>query len=61
MGNTDDWLLNPALKERDDPDLQRVQEMDLWAAEQLTAEDRAYLASFQPTISYALERESSQS
>ncbi len=55
MGNTDDWLLDPKIKERDDPDKQRVQEIDLWAAEQLTAEDRAYLASFQPTIAYELE------
>src|SRR5262249_49085780 len=55
MGNTDDWLLKPKLKERDHLDMQRIQEMEFWASEQLTSEDRAYLASFQPTISYELE------
>ncbi len=55
MGNTDDWLLEPKLKEHDNPDMQRIQEMEFWASEQLTSEDRAYLASFQATISYELE------
>lgn len=55
MGNTDDWLLKPKLKEHDQLDRQRIQEMELWASHQLTPDDRAYLASFQPTISYDLE------
>lgn len=55
MGNTDDWLLKPELKEHDNPDKRRIQEIELWGAEQLSGEDRAYLASFQPTISYELE------
>jgi predicted phosphodiesterase len=58
MGNTDDWLLHPAVKtntEDDDMDRRRLQEIELWGAEQLTAEDRAYLASFQPTVSMELE------
>jgi putative phosphoesterase len=55
MGNTDDWLLHPALEELDDANAQRIQEIDAWCAEQLTTEDRAYLASFQPTISMELE------
>jgi hypothetical protein len=45
-GNTDDWLLYPALEEHGDPNAQRIQEIDQWCAEQLTAEDRAFLASF---------------
>lgn len=55
MGNTDDWLLEPELRERDTPDMQRIQDMEFWDSQQLTAEDRAYLASFQPTLSYELE------
>ncbi len=55
MGNTDDWLLEPKLKERDTPSMQRIQEMEFWASQQLTSEDRAYLSSFQPTISSQLE------
>jgi len=55
IGNTDDWLLKPKLKVHDNPDMQRIQEMEFWASEQLTSEDRAYLASFQPTISYELD------
>jgi len=55
MGNTDDWLLKPKLKKLDNPDRQRLQEMEFWASEQITSEDRAYLASFQPTITYELE------
>lgn len=55
MGNTDDWLLKPAPKEHDDPEMQRIHEMEFWASQQLSTEDRAYLTSFQPTISYTLE------
>ena len=55
MGNTDDWLLHPALEALDDSDAQRIQEIDAWCAEQLTAEERTYLAGFQPTISMELE------
>lgn len=55
MGNTDDWLLHPALEEHDDPDARRIQEIDHWCAERLTAEDRAYIAGFEPTVSIELE------
>lgn len=55
MGNTDDLLLEPKLKEHKDPDKQRIQEIELWDSQQLTAKDRAYLKSFQPTIAYNLE------
>ncbi len=55
MGNTDDWLLEPKLKKRTNPDMQRIQEMELWASQQLTSEDRAYLSSYQPTIPSELE------
>lgn len=55
MGNTDDWLLEPKLKAHDNPDKRRIQEIDLWIADQLSPEDRAYLSSLQPTIAYELE------
>ncbi|HET8845207.1 MAG TPA: metallophosphoesterase family protein [Ktedonobacteraceae bacterium] len=55
MGNTDDWLLEPKLKEHTDPERQRIQEIEFWAFEQLSSEDRTYLAGFQPTILYKLE------
>lgn len=55
MGNADDWLLHPAVEEHDDPDRRRLQEIELWGAERLTEEDRAYLASFQATVSMELE------
>lgn len=55
MGNMDDWLLEPKLKERDDPAKQRTQDMEFWASQQLTSEDHAYLASFPLTLSYELE------
>ncbi len=59
MGNTDAWLLEPKRKQRDPLDRQRLQERDmwLWAAAQLTPEDRCFLASFQPTLSYELEQD----
>ncbi|MBO0794909.1 MAG: metallophosphoesterase family protein [Ktedonobacteraceae bacterium] len=55
MGNTDDWLLEPKLKEWDNEDKRRIQEMEIWASQQLTPGDRAYLSGFQPTISFTLE------
>jgi putative phosphoesterase len=55
MGNTDDHLLHPTPEESDDPDIQRIQEISRWGAEQLTAEDRAYIERFQPTIAMELE------
>jgi putative phosphoesterase len=55
MGNTDDWLLHPALEEHDDPDARRIQDIDQWGAEQLTAEDRAYIEGFASIVSIELE------
>lgn len=55
MGNTDARLLEPKLKERGNPDRQRIQEMEFWASQQLTSEDRAYLSGFLPIISSTLE------
>jgi putative phosphoesterase len=59
-GSTDSWLLRPRTTMPDNSNAQRIreqriQDMDLWASKQLTAEDRAYLASFPYTLSYELE------
>lgn len=50
VGNTDDWLLFPKLKEQTTLFGKNCQDIDLWVSQQLRLEDRAYLRSFQPTI-----------
>ncbi|MBV9790339.1 MAG: metallophosphoesterase family protein [Chloroflexi bacterium] len=51
MGNTDEWLLDPpAVSPK--PDL--IQAIDHWCVAQLSAEDLAFLRSFQPTIAVEL-------
>jgi predicted phosphodiesterase len=55
MGNTDAWLLKPAPRADVDEGQRVMDTIDLWCAEQLTPEDRAFLASFQPTISVPLD------
>ena len=50
MGNTDDWALSPkpfTIRNEDD---QKLYEVELWAAEQLTDADKAFIRSFQPTV-----------
>lgn len=50
MGNTDAWALNPhefAYRNEETP---IIYEFELWAAQQLNQDDRAYLQSFMPTI-----------
>ena len=54
MGNTDAWLLEPKLEETTDPFTQRIQEIDLWGAQQLSTADKEYLSAFQPTLAYPL-------
>ncbi|HKV84893.1 MAG TPA: metallophosphoesterase family protein [Ktedonobacterales bacterium] len=55
MGNTDAWLLTPAPRPDGDEAQRVLDAIDLWCAEQLTPEDRAFLASFQPTVSVPLD------
>ncbi|GCE21457.1 metallophosphoesterase family protein [Dictyobacter kobayashii] len=57
MGNMDAWLLQPEPKEQPDLRRQRWQEMDLWCAAQLSSTDRAYLRSFQQSLTYPLADE----
>ena len=54
MGNTDDHLLAPIEPESGDEDLIRVRELDHWGAEQLSSDERAFLASFAPTVTLPL-------
>ena len=55
MGNTDAWLLEPAPRENPDDTGRVIDEIDLWCAEQLSADDRALLASFAPTVTVSLD------
>jgi predicted phosphodiesterase len=54
MGNTDAGLLNPLLQQPATEPTDRVQDIQRWCAQQLTEADKAYISSFQPTISYPL-------
>lgn len=56
MGNTDALLLDPPpAAPRSGEQARVVWEIDLWAARQLTAEDRDFLASFRPTVEVPLD------
>jgi predicted phosphodiesterase len=48
MGNTDEWLLNPILRENPDAEVKVVEDIDFWCAKQLTDSDRDFLRSFKP-------------
>src|SRR5690349_11926728 len=44
LGNTDAWLLEPAVAQESDPDSdRRVYLINEWCAQQLTPDDRAYI------------------
>lgn len=50
MGNTDAWLLEPRMRERESEFARRNQEIEFWSSQQLSEEDKAFLRTFQPTI-----------
>jgi predicted phosphodiesterase len=50
MGNTDEWLLDPKPHPVRDEDSHRVTGIEMWAAEQLTPADKAFIRTFQPTV-----------
>ena len=54
MGNTDAILLAPQRDEGAAGDDLRNEDFDQWCAAQLTADDLAYLRTFQPTVSVPL-------
>ncbi|MCA9995710.1 MAG: metallophosphoesterase family protein [Anaerolineales bacterium] len=54
QGNTDEWLLNPEPWGGDSDFYRRVCDIDLWNAGLLTAVDRAFLQTFQKTVTLDL-------
>jgi putative phosphoesterase len=54
MGNNDDWLVNPVLDPGVVGEDKMVAEIDRWCAQQLSAEDRAFLKTFEPTLEFSL-------
>src|SRR5581483_4090511 len=52
MGNTDAFLLEPQVREPKSLFAQRCQAIDLWCAQQLSDEHKAYIRTFQPTITW---------
>ena len=54
MGNTDDHVLAPPETESGDEDVIRLRAIDRWSAAQLSADERAFVASFAPTVALPL-------
>ncbi len=54
MGNTDDHVLAPTEPDSDDEDIIRIREIDQWSAAQLAPDERAFVASFAPTVTLPL-------
>jgi putative phosphoesterase len=55
MGNTDAWLLNPKPYTGEEAFHQKVYAIDEWCARQLSAADREYLRTFEPTLEIAID------
>lgn len=57
MGNADDWLLTGAASDAEQISAERRAKMDViraWSLAQLSDADRAFIASFQPTVTLPL-------
>lgn len=52
MGNTDAWLLEPQFGKPESLFAQRSQDIELWNAQQLSDEHKAYIKTFQPTVNW---------
>lgn len=50
MGNTDEWLLDPADEAIEDDDTRRIVEIDLWVHEQLGHRHRELLRGYRPLV-----------
>jgi putative phosphoesterase len=50
MGNTDEWVLNPYEFQYRNEETPIIYGIELWGAQQLDDNDRAFLRTFQPTI-----------
>jgi len=55
MGNTDAWLFDPQPYATHDEKSQLITEIGIWASEQLTEDDRAFIRSFRPFIKLPLD------
>jgi putative phosphoesterase len=54
MGNADAWLLTGEETGREETATQKMLEIREWSLSQLSAEDRAFIESFQPTVELPL-------
>ena len=60
MGNADSWLITGKDSGREQIPPERLKKMDVirdWSLSQLTEDDRAFIAAFQPTITIPLEKD----
>jgi putative phosphoesterase len=55
MGNADAWLLSGQIASSSEPVTERQRVVRAWSLAQLSAEDRAFIQQFQPTIEIELE------
>lgn len=55
MGNADAWLLNGVNTSENEPITERLEAIRQWSLARLSADDRAFIAAFQPTIELPLE------
>lgn len=54
MGNADDFTLTLPPPDADDEISARIREIDQWGAAQLSGDERAFVASFAPTVTVSL-------
>lgn len=54
MGNADGWILQPFMEEPEQLEAQYLQDIKVWGLNQLTDADKAYIRTFQPTITMSL-------
>lgn len=54
QGNTDEWFLDPKPFGQNDEKYRHISDIDMWNAELLTAEDIAFLKTFQKTVTLDL-------
>lgn len=50
MGNTDEWMLNPTFEPIEREDGEKILALHRWGLAQLWEEDKAFIATFQPTV-----------
>ncbi len=56
LGNTDAWALDPVVPAGGDEDRRRLYAVELWSAEQLTAEDHGFIRTFSPTLTLRFDQ-----